>query len=165
MNINLVNQINNLWLQIELFKPDDYFKIRFMQKLYNLFLDYSAFLKNIDDEIEISISLEEFFLSDNYIDYLTIVKNEISRILIEITTSEQLSGLFLGLLGHEMVLVNKDFITVTEREKEFIMLHNLKLFDIAYQEPYQSHVPFPEDYIKWIHEHDYPWESLIREPI
>ena len=135
-----------------------------MQKLYNLFLDYSAFLNNIDDESEISMTLEELFLSDNYIDYLTIVKNEIRRILIDITTSEQLSGLFLGLLGHEMVLVNKDFITVTEHEKDFIMLQNLKFIDIAYQERYQSHVPLPEDYIDWIHEHDFPWESVMREP-
>ena len=161
--IFLVNRLDKFWLRTEVFKPDMFLKFKTMERLHTLLVDYSDFIANLDDE-ETMPTFEEIFSSSNFFDYLKLVKNELKTVLAEITTTEELTGIFTGLIGHEMTFAdNEGMKGLSYDAKENLMLHNLKLLDVAYQEQFQLGIPLPDDYREWINTSSFVWESYVRD--
>ncbi len=157
-------QLDKFWLKTEIFKPDEDLKFKTMVLMNNLFDDYFNFIINFEDADEIP-TFDKVFLSDNFYDYLKLVKNELKIVLKEVDKTEQLTGIFTGILGHEMSFGfrRENYINFPYEKKEFIMLHTLKLMSIAYYEEFKSEIPLPEDYKDWIDEVQYHWESYVRD--
>lgn len=163
MDILLANQLNKFWLKTDIYKPDKSLQIKIMSRLHDLLIDYTSFIFGLEF-LDTLPSFAEVFMTDKYSDYLKLIKKELKNILQEVTTTEQLTGIFLGLLGHEMTFGEQiDYNTLPVSKKEIIMLHNLKLLDMAYQELFHDHIPLPEDYISWINENSFEWEYNVQE--
>ena len=135
-----------------------------MTRLHSLSEDFLSFISNFE-EFDSVPSFDKLFLTENYFDYLKLVKDEIKIALKDITTTEQLTGLFTGLLGHEMNfgLKNDNYLASSYEKKEFVMLHSLKLLSIAYLEQFGVNLPLPDDYIGWLDENFFIWESFVKE--
>lgn len=135
-----------------------------MTRLHSLSEDFFAFISNFE-EFDSVPSFDKLFLQGIYFDYLRLVKNELKLALKDIETTEQLTGLFTGLLGHEMNfgLKNDNYLASSYEKKEFIMLHTLKLLSIAYQEQFGVNLPLPDEYLEWLEESFFIWESSVKE--
>ena len=164
MKIILATQLDKFWLKTELFVPDEDLKYETMLAMNELFDSWFSFIVNFEN-IEDFPSFEKVFLSDDYYDYLRLVKNELKIILKDVTKTEQLTGVFTGLIGHEMSFGFKkdNHLNLSYEKKEFIMLHTLKLMDIAYFEEFKTEIPLPDDYKDWLAESHYHWESYVRD--
>ena len=164
MKIILKQQLDKFWLKTEIFKPDEDLKFKTMVLMNNLFDDFFSFIVNLEDADEIP-TFDKVFLSEDYFDYLRLVKNELKIVLTSVNTTEQLTGIFTGLLGHEMSFGfrRENYMEFPYEKKEFIMLHTLKLMSIAYYEEFRTDIPLPDDYIEWINEAQYHWESYVRD--
>lgn len=164
MKIILATQLDKFWLKTELFVPDEDLKYETMLRMNELFDDYFNFVINFED-MENFPSFEKVFLSENFYEYLRLVKNELKIILEGVTKTEDLTGIFTGLIGHEMSFGFKkdNHLNLSYEKKEFIMLHTLKLIDIAYYEEYGVEIPLPDDYKDWLAEAHYHWESYVRD--
>ena len=151
------------WLKTEIFKPDDDLKLLTMKQLYQLYIDFSSFIESLYDE-EWSVTFDEVFMSTDYVDYLKLVKIELKTILLKVDSNEQLTGIFIGLLGHEMSFNQSvNLLTLEKTKKELIMLHSLKLLDISYYELYQEPIPLPDEYREWLDESEFKWELGIKD--
>ena len=157
-------QLDKLWLRTDLFIPDIDLKTKVLTNLYFLSEDFLSFISNFE-EFDSIPSFDKLFLTENFFDYLKLVKNELKIVLKDIETTEQLTGLFTGLLGHEMNfgLKNDNYLTSSYEKKEFIMLNSLKLLSIAYQEQFGMSLPLPDDYVDWLDENSFIWESVVKD--
>ena len=164
MEVNLKQQLDKLWLKTDLFKPDEDIKFRTMKRLNDLFTEFTYFIENFPEFLSFP-SFDKIFLSENYYDYLRLLKNELKKILREVNTTEQLTGVFTGLLGHEISFGsdNENYLNFSYEKKEFIMLHTLKLLDMAYYEEFNMKLPLPDDYRDWLNESYFHWEKFVKE--
>ena len=160
----LAIQLNKFWLHTESFKPDSGTKYRVMDNLGGLLTDYFSFIFGLEENFNLPSFYEVFSLTDFY-DYLKLVKKELKIILKEIHTTEQLTGLFTGLLGHGMSFnqSKSDLINLSNDQKEYLMLHSLKLLDLAYLEQFHEHIPLPDDYRDWLDSMSYDWEDFVKD--
>ena len=60
-------------------------------------------------------------------------------------------------------LKNDNYLTSSYEKKEFIMLNSLKLLSIAYQEQFGMSLPLPDDYVDWLDENSFIWESVVKD--
>ena len=164
MKIILKQQLDKFWLKTELFIPDEDLKYKTMLRMNELFDDWFSFVVNFEN-IEEFPSFDKVFLSEDFYDYLKLVKNELKAILQEVEKTEQLTGIFTGLLGHEMSFGyrKENYLDSSYEKKEFIMLHTLKLMEIAYYEQFQVKLPLPKEYRDWIKSQKYDWEFYVKD--
>lgn len=160
----LKQQLDKLWLRTDLFIPDDSLKIKVLASLHSLYNDFIYFISNFE-EIEDIPSFDELFLRENYFDYLKLVKEELKITLKDITMTEQLTGIFTGLLGHEMNFGFEriNLLNSSNEKKEFLMLHTIKLLSIAYYEQFGTNLPLPDEYTEWINSSVFIWETAVKE--
>ena len=165
MKIILKQQLDKFWLKTELFIPDEDLKYKTMLRMNEIFDDWFSFVVNFESVEKDFPSFDKVFLSENYYDYLRLVKNELKIVLREVMKTEQLTGVFTGLLGHEMSFGFKkeNYLDSSYEKKEFIMLHTLKLLDIAYYEQFHSKLPLPREYRDWIKTRNYDWEFYVKD--
>ena len=161
---NQYNQVDKHWLHTETFQPDESFKWTTMDQLGELFVDFFSFAFNLDESYKLPSFDEIFFLNDFY-DYLKMIKKELKVLLTNVQTTEQLTGIFTGLLGHEMSFGRgkEGMQDLSYDKKEYLMLHSLKLLDLAYQEQFEVEIPLPDDYREWINSTPFIWETYVKD--
>lgn len=161
---NQNNQVNKFWLHTDTYQPDEHFKWKTMDHLGELFVDFFSFVFSINEDFVLP-SFEDIFFQTEFYDYLKLMKKELKIVLINVITTEHLTGVFTGLLGHEMTFgKGKDGLqSLTNNKKEFLMLHSLKLLDIAYQEQFHLSIPLPDEYREWIDSTPFPWETYVKD--